>query len=99
MTDLFDNKGTSLVFVQLEKGHRIWNEISARINWKELKSDLYLKYNPNIRFSVKNNKKRQKFYKSVTEENLHRVIKPVGKLHRFMRRCKSAVKKLIKKDE
>lgn len=48
-----DNKGTSLVLVQSDKGRKMWDAICEQFDWVELKEEDAIRYNPSaVRASV-----------------------------------------------
>ncbi|MGN1134030.1 MAG: Coenzyme F420 hydrogenase/dehydrogenase, beta subunit C-terminal domain [Oscillospiraceae bacterium] len=97
MPDMFDDKGTSLVLIQSDKGNKIWDSIQNDINMNEITDERYQTRNPNIKSSVKKNYKRAKFYKDDSFDNLTRLTKPAGPIRKFMSKCKHIIKKVIKK--
>ena len=67
--EMFDDKGISLVTVNSEKGARIFNEISDRLNYKEVNRDEAFQYNPSAHTSAYLPRQRKAFMKNVSEDN------------------------------
>lgn len=57
-SEMDDNKGTSVVLVQSEKGQSFWNEIGDKIKFKEVDLELTSRQNPSLIVSSKANPKR-----------------------------------------
>lgn len=60
---LNDDKGTSLVLVNSTKGKRLFEHLEDKMIAKKVDCDEAIKYNPSAVNSVKNNPKRDKFFK------------------------------------
>ena len=47
-SEMDDNKGTSAVLIQSEKGHKFWNQIKERIKFKEVQLEQVSRQNPSL---------------------------------------------------
>lgn len=74
--EMFDNKGTSLVLIQSEKGRKIFNEIAKELTIKKLENEEYINYNLNAIYSVRITKNRLKYLKNPTWKRLEKLTKP-----------------------
>lgn len=96
--ELFDDKGTSLVLIQSEKGAEIWETISRNMQILQLHTDDYQKFNSSLTTSVAQPRKRRKFYQDTGWENLEKLTSRKDSLpERALRKAKRIVKKLIKR--
>lgn len=74
---LFDDKGTSLVIPQSEKGHKIWDAIKDNFYIESIEDDYVAKYNSNMIESVSVcSNKRERFFNNPTISNLEKLVKP-----------------------
>lgn len=94
--ELFDDKGTSLVLIQSDKGKKIWTKISRNMKVCKIEGDEYQRYNPNLKVSVNMNKKRAKFYKNCSMQNLKRLTFSIDLIGAVLGKVKQVVKKVIK---
>lgn len=98
--ELDDDKGTSLILTNSEKGEKIIEKISDNlvINQRKL-SEIY---EGNVCFSnsVEINKKSEEFLKSLNDENFSQQIKKYAKVSlvkKVFRKIKRVIKKIINK--
>lgn len=98
--ELFDNKGTSLVLINTQRGVKLFDYISDKMLFKEVNVTEALKYNSAAYKSVKYNKNRNKFMRLIKvkpfdkaiEKSLKMplkkvIIKGVRKLCSRIKRC------------
>ena len=57
-----DNKGTSLVIINTEKGKRLFEKIKNKMKYEKVNIEDAIKYNPSITVSVNENPKRTEFF-------------------------------------
>lgn len=96
--DMFDDKGTSLVLIQSEKGAEIWETISKQMQIRQLQTNDYQNFNKSLKTSVAKPGKRRKFYQDTSWENLEKLTSRKDSLPaRALRKAKRIVKKLIKR--
>ena len=91
---MFDDNGTSLVFVNSEKGKRLFDEISDYMKIKEVDIHEAVKYNPSSKQSVRRPKVRNKFIKVINERNFEKTVNKCTK-QGLGRRFKRRIKKLL----
>ena len=65
--EMDDNKGTSVVLIQSEKGQALWNEISDKIKFKEVSLEQASQQNPSMLMPSKANPKREEVLKQIRE--------------------------------
>ena len=96
-----DEKGTSLVIVNSEKGKDLFNKISDNV--KSEKVDFYkaIKPNPSMNNISPKNSKNEEFFKELEKIPFNELVKkyvPEPSLFRkVLRKVKRIVKKIIKK--
>ena len=70
-----DNKGTSLILLNNEKGTELFNKIKKNLFYMEnINLKFAIKNNPCINSHVKKNKKRKKFFSNLYEKNLTELL-------------------------
>ena len=94
--EMFDDKGTSLVFVNTLKGQKIFREISKNMKYKEVDIDESAKYNSAAFKSCILPINRERFMQSVNEYNFDKCVNKFAK-RSFARRAASKVKRLLKR--
>ena len=99
--DLDDDKGTSLVIIQSEKGAKVFDKIRDIIYAKETDPDLSTFYNSSIIKSPKEPKKRAVFMRAVSAENFAEIQKKYSKptmsekVKSFLIRALGKVKRMV----
>lgn len=68
--EMDDNKGTSVVLIQSEKGQVLWNEISDKIKFKEVSLEQASWQNPSMLVPSKANPKREEVLKQIREGHI-----------------------------
>ena len=100
MPEMNDDKGTSLVIVNSEKGKRLFEEIKDSIVYETANLDDALKYNPSMIESVKVNNKRESFFEDLDEMDFESLAKKylvkTSIIKRGIRKLKRIIKKIIK---
>ena len=101
--EMFDNKGTSLVFVNTKKGQNIFKQIEDKIEFRETDLKTSVKYNSAAYKSVKLPHNRKRFFKNLDKIDLPiNIEKNIRKSFikrifiKTVRITKKAVLKLIK---
>lgn len=81
-SSLNDNKGTSIVLVNNEKGRILLNQIEPNCRIQEVPLEVVKKRNPNINSSSKAHKHRKKFLEDVCIKNrsLEKTVKKYAKI-------------------
>lgn len=96
--EMFDDKGTSLVLIQSEKGAEVWERIRANMRVCQLQNDDYRKFNKSLTTSVDKTGKHRSFYKDTSWQNLEKLTSRKASLPaRVLRKAKRVIKKLMKR--
>lgn len=85
-----DNKGTSLVIVNSEKGKWLFEKIKGKMKYEQVSIEEALKYNPSMVTSAKENPKRKEFFDMLSNSSFDRAVN----------KCipeENIIKKIIKK--
>ena len=99
--EMNDEKGTSLVIVNSEKGKDLFNKISDNV--KSEKVDFYraIKPNPSMNNISPKNSKNEKFFEDINKKSFDEVVKkyvPEPSIaKKVLRKVKRTVKRIIKK--
>lgn len=99
--EMNDEKGTSLVIVNSEKGKELFNKISDNV--KSEKVDFYkaIKPNPSMNNISPKNSKNEEFFEDINKKSFDEVVKkyvPEPSIaKKVLRKVKRIVKKIIKK--
>ncbi len=99
LPEMFDNKGTSLVFINSEKGKSLFEKILDEMIYKLCDIDEAVKYNPSAHKSCDLSPKRQKFMKKLDKMDLKKNIKKYTSkniIHHCINKIKRIIKKLLK---
>ena len=95
--DFDDNKGTSLVIVNSEKGRKIYSEISKYILSKEVDFNEAIKYNQSMIKSVSKDKNRDKFFENLDSMDFDKLVDKYTSKPNLICRVKNKIKRIIKK--
>lgn len=77
---LYDNKGTSLVFINSKKGQELFEKIISDIKYQEVDINKAVKYNSSAYKSVNIPKKRKEYLKGVFSSNFNKFSKKYTKV-------------------
>ena len=77
--ELYDNKGTSLVFINSKKGKELFKNIKKNIEYKEVNIEEASKYNPSSYKSVPAPDKRNKYMENIFDNDFNRYSKKYTK--------------------
>ena len=72
--DLYDNKGTSAVFVHTEKGAALWDEIAPQLIAQPIDEEAVVRHNPALVSSAPMPKNRQAFLDKLKTGNFDGVV-------------------------
>ena len=103
LPDMDDDKGTSLVIIQSEKGKEIFQKIEGSISVVTVDPNVAISYNSAMIKSVPLPKKRDAFLKEIESKDFLRVQKKYckiplfTKIKRFIGKCIRKAKKIFKK--
>lgn len=92
-----DDKGTTLVVVNSDRGKELFEKLKDNIEYKEVNLDDAIKYNMNMVTSVKMNKNREKFFNELDEKDLDSLVKKYIKKRSIVRRVLGKAKRIVKK--
>ncbi len=95
LPDMDDNKGTSLILVNSEKGGMVFDEIKEDMMYKNVDIDVVSRCNPAVCKSVAYNKNRTKFMKEIFEKDFEKTVKKYNKT-KYGKRLLLKVKRLVK---
>lgn len=91
-----DDKGASIVSLNSEKGSKIFNKISNKIEFLETDLDYATKCNPCIVKSVQYNPKRERFFNELKEDNFESLVIKYSKIS-IIKKFKSIVRIVLGK--
>lgn len=74
LPELDDDKGTSLIFINSEKGEKIFDEIKDQVLYHEVDIDKSIFYNPSAIKSANRNPKRDKFFQELDKIPFDRLV-------------------------
>ncbi|MGE0090522.1 MAG: Coenzyme F420 hydrogenase/dehydrogenase, beta subunit C-terminal domain [Bacteroidales bacterium] len=96
LPEMDDNKGTSLVIFNNQKGEFYFNNISTNIVHKNTDLNLAISYNSAAIRSAKQNPKRELFFRNIEEYGIQKAIKKYTS-DSYVLIIKRKLKKIIKK--
>lgn len=79
LPDMYDDRGTSLVLINSEKGMNILKKISCHMKYKEVDIDEAIKYNPSAVRSCSIPRKRGKFMNNIRTKNFEKTVNKYAK--------------------
>ena len=99
--EMDDDRGTSLVIINSEKGKKIFEQIKDKINYKQVDFEEAIQYNPSMTTSVKPDPNRKKFFENLDKMPFDELVKKYtytqSIFKRILWKVKRVVKKIIKK--
>ena len=90
----YDDRGTSLVILQSEKGKDLYEQIKSKFIFSEVDLEDAIKYNIAINNSVEMNKGRKRFFKNIDRYNYQKLfeistkVTVIQRIINFMRKIK-----------
>lgn len=96
--DMFDDKGTSLVIINSEKGNKLFNAISSNLIYKKVNFCEAIKQNSAIHTSVKQHKNRNKFFQNLDKMNFDVNVTRVTNI-KLPRKILNKLKQFLKRSE
>ena len=97
---LNDNKGTSLVILNTDKGEEMFENIKDYMVWRKVDFEESIKYNPSMFKSVEMPKYRDEFFSNIEKMEFDNLVKKytvkIGKRNIFVRII-NKMKRLLKK--
>jgi coenzyme F420-reducing hydrogenase beta subunit len=94
--EMDDDKGTSLLLINSEKGLKVFNKIEKYIKYIETDIESAIKCNPSIITSVKPNKNRDKFFSNYEKIGFSKAVNKYSKRN-FLKWIISFIKRVKKK--
>jgi len=91
-----DNRGTSLIIINSQKGEKYFNIISKKINYKKSKYSDALLRNPNLEESSKPHNKREEFFDNYHKHEFEELINIY--MEPLISNLKNRVKRRLKKE-
>ena len=95
--EMFDDKGTSLVIVNNEKGKELFKEIQNEVVKEEVNLNEAIKYNPSMITSSKPDKNREEFFENLEKMDFNELVNKYTEKPNFVSKCISKGKKIVKK--
>ncbi len=99
--DLDDDKGTSLILINTEKGRTLFKGCEENLFYSESSLEQAIKGNPCLVQPSKPSKRRDEFFKDFKEKPFEIVMKkymsPPSRMRIMMSRVKGVIKKVLKK--
>lgn len=102
LPEMDDNKGTSLIFVNSDRGYSIFEKIKNNILYKGVNINQAVLYNSSAIKSVEDNQKRESFFKEIDQVPFDKLVKKYcsdSLLVRLKRKSKSIVCGMLEKVE
>jgi coenzyme F420-reducing hydrogenase beta subunit len=100
MPDMDDDRGTSVVLVNSEKGRRLWEEVNNNIISRRGELDVLLSPDADSRKSVRRHPNRKRFFEALERgeslEQLQKLARKPG-LRRLLSFGKRQIKRLLRK--
>ena len=93
---MFDNKGTSLVIVNSQKGNELFNKIKQDIKYIENDFEESIKYNPSMTKSTERPKSREEFFEKLENEDLETLAEKYVVKENTIKRNIIILKSIIK---
>lgn len=97
--EMFDDKGTSLVFVHSQKGEELFRAVSESVKWKKTDIDKAVLYNSSAVESVKEPKNRTAFFKELGQGSFDELANRMTRTplwKKGLRFMKRVIKKVVK---
>lgn len=94
--ELDDDKGTSLVILNSEKGKILFENIKEKIVFKEANIDDAIKYNPSMIKSVEKPIKREEFFTDLNKLEFNVLVQKYCPKDNYIKKIVNKIKRLIK---
>ena len=99
LPEFFDDRGTSLVVVNSEKGRKLFKEIAEQMHYAEVDINEAIKYNPAAYKSAASKSNREKFFKMIDKFPFDKAVKRCCKdmlIKRVLRKIKRILQKVMR---
>lgn len=97
LPEMDDNKGTSLVIVNSNKGKELIEKIKNKIIYQEVNFEEAIKCNPSMTKSVGMNKNRDKFFDNIDNMKFDKLVKKYTSHNNIIKRALGKIKRIIKR--
>lgn len=94
--ELYDNKGTSLVIINSEKGKELFESIEKEIIKEEVDINEAIIENPSMVKSSTKDKNREKFFDNLNNLEFDILVKKYTEQPNFISKCITISKKIVK---
>ena len=91
-----DNKGTSLVFVNTEKGENVFEKIKEKLKFCQVDIKEAVQYNQAAYKSAKYPPQRRKFIKNILRNDFDKIVSKYSK-NKLSNRVLCKIKRIIKR--
>ena len=95
--EMDDDKGTSLVIINSEKGKQIFEQIKDKIMYKEVDFEEAIRYNPSMTSSVKKDPNMENFFENLDKMPFDELVKKYTYTPSIIKRIYWKVKRITKK--
>lgn len=99
LPEMNDDKGTSLVIINSQKGNEILENIKEKIICKSVDFETAIKYNPSMIKSAKKDIKREEFFRNIDNIRFDKLVNKYtsspGLLEKMISKSKRMIKKII----
>ena len=95
--EMDDDKGTSLVIVNSEKGKQIFEQIKDKIMYKEVDFEEAIRYNPSMTSSSAKDPNREKFFENLDKMPFDKLVKKYTYTPSIIKRIYWKVKRIAKR--
>ncbi len=85
LPDMDDDKGTSLIFVNSDKGRDMFRQIADKVSYSEVDIEEAISYNPSAIESPPYNPNREKFFNELDYLSFDTLLNKYGRLKIFIR--------------
>ena len=95
--EMDDDKGTSLVIINSEKGKQIFEQIKDKIIYKQVDFEEAIRYNPSMTSSVKKDPNREKFFENLDKMLFDELVKKYTYTPSIFKKAYWKLKRIAKK--
>lgn len=96
LPEMDDDKGTSLVIINSEKGQELFDNVKNNLIVKEVDFEKAISYNPSLIKSEEPDKNRDKFFRDLDKLDFGKLVKKYIPKRSLLRRTLSKCKRILK---
>ncbi len=96
LPEMDDDKGTSLVIINSEKGQELFDNVKNNLIVKEVDFEKAISYNPSLIKSEEPDKNRDKFFRDLDKLDFDKLVKKYIPKRSLLRRTLSKCKRILK---